>query len=155
MNRECCCTQVIKQIIKHHLWDLTVWLHVLELRLMVMLLVRSVSLLEIGFLWSCFFFFFSTMSLGSTWATGSPSHPHMMDPPEVNPRRHDAAVILCGKKHIHISFILYDLIQHILFIFLFTFCEKQPFSDKPVEIKFESTQNRLSGSFSVNPRIES
>lgn len=41
MNRECCFTQVIKQIIKHHLWDLTVWLHMVELCLMVMLLVAE------------------------------------------------------------------------------------------------------------------
>lgn len=63
MNRECCFTQVIKQIIKHHLWDLTVWLHMLELRLMVMLLVLRVFALERGCLWSAFFFFFSFLKL--------------------------------------------------------------------------------------------
>lgn len=31
MKRECCFTQVIKHIIKRHLWDLNVWSHMLEL----------------------------------------------------------------------------------------------------------------------------
>lgn len=55
MNRECCFTQVIKQIIKHHLWDLTVWLPTLELQLMVMLLLLRAFALETRFLWSWFF----------------------------------------------------------------------------------------------------
>jgi len=68
MNRECCLTQVIKQIIKHHLWDLTVWLYMLELLLMVMLLVLWVFALEwMSVMFVLFSFLFFKVQIGPIW----------------------------------------------------------------------------------------
>ncbi len=124
MNRECSFTQVIKQIIKHHPWDLTVWLHMLELRLMVMLLVRLVLALERRCLWSCFFFFFFENAIWlhlSNWISPQTNmwfiHLKWIHVDMILSRCYAS-----GNPHIHIfEFILYHLIHLIDLAFFDSF----------------------------------